>query len=133
MKKIIILVAIVVAVFGGLIWLGKSNSKSTSSQALTFASVQKDISDGAKLYDVRTADEYKAGHFAGAANWSLQDIQAGNMPNVAKDAKIFVYCHSGNRSGQATALLKSAGYTNVTDLHGLTSVESMGGTLITNG
>jgi len=132
MKKVIILVVIVVAIFGGLIWLGKSNS-STSTQAPTFASVQQDVTSGAKLYDVRTADEYKAGHFASAVNWSLQDMQAGNMPNVAKDAKIFVYCHSGNRSGQATALLKSAGYTNVTDLHGLTNVESIGGKIVTNG
>lgn len=132
MKRIIILVAITIAIFGGIIWFGASNnSKTSTTKALTFATVQQDITAGAKLYDVRTADEYNAGHFAGALNWPLQNMQAGSLPDVVKDTKIFVYCHSGNRSGQATALLKSAGYTNITDLHGLTSVEAIGGKLLT--
>jgi rhodanese-related sulfurtransferase len=90
------------------------------------------VKNGAHLYDVRTADEYKSGHFAGALNWSLQDMQAGKLPGVAKDAKIYVYCHSGNRSGQATTILAQSGYTNVTDLHGISAVESIGGKLVTD-
>ena len=90
------------------------------------------VASGAKLYDVRTADEFASGHFAKAENWSLQDMQAGKMPTVAKDTKIYVYCHSGNRSSQSAALLQQAGYTNVTDLHGVANVESLGGKLVTN-
>lgn len=132
MKRIVILTAIVVALVGGVVWFGASNSsKTNTTQALTFVTVQQDITAGAKFYDVRTVDEYKAGHFAGALNWSLQHMQAGSMPDVAKDTKIFVYCHSGNRSGQATTLLRAAGYTNVIDLHGLANVEAIGGTLLT--
>lgn len=131
MKRIIVIVIAVVAVLGGLVWFNKTNSSNTATTApsQTFASVQQAVAGGAKLYDVRTAEEYAAGHFAGATNWSLQDIQAGTLPDVAKDTKIYVYCHSGNRSGQSTTLLKAAGYTNVTDLHGLTDVEAIGGTL----
>lgn len=130
MKKIVMILA-AVGLIGGLIWLGIVNNSSHTVKSLTFATVQSDVAGGARLYDVRTAEEYGAGHFDGALNWSLQDMQAGKLPNVPKDSKIFVYCHSGNRSGQATALLKSAGYTNVTDLHGLTSVEAIGGKLTT--
>lgn len=130
MKKIIIGAAIIAALVGGLIWLGLS--RHSTSDSLTFATVSQQVQDGAKLYDVRTAEEYAAGHFTGATNFPLQTMQAGNLPAVTKDTKIYVYCHSGNRSGQATVILKNAGYTNVTDLHGVTSVEGIGGTLITD-
>ena len=130
MKKVVIWVGIIVAMFGGLIWFSQSNAKD-AAPSMTFAAVTQDVENGAKLYDVRTADEYKTGHFKGVANWSLQDMQAGKLPDVAKDTKIYVYCHSGNRSGQATTILKNAGYINITDLRGLQDVQAMGGKLIT--
>jgi rhodanese-related sulfurtransferase len=136
MKRLIIIVAVVLVGFGGLIWLSKTNDtkdvKGVSTQESAFQAIQQDVKNGAKLYDVRLASEYSTGHFEGAVNWSLQDMQAGKLPNVPKDTKVYVYCHSGNRSGQATTILRTAGYTNVTDLHGLTNVESLGGKLVTN-
>lgn len=130
MKKVVIWAGVIVAVFGGLIWLNQSKEDDTVP-SMTFAAVMQDVKNGAKLYDVRTADEYKDGHFKGATNWSLQDMQAGKLPDVAKDTKIYVYCRSGNRSGQATTILKNAGYTNVIDLHGLADVQTIGGKIIT--
>lgn len=132
MKRTWIIIGIALAVFGGLIWLSVTNKQDTPAPALSFSMVQQDVSSGAKLYDVRTASEYAEGHFKGAVNWSLQDMQAGKLPTASKDTKIYVYCHSGNRSSQATAILQDAGYTNVTDLHGLTNVEALGGTLVTD-
>lgn len=130
MKKVVIWAGVIVAVFGGLIWLNQSKEDDTVP-SMTFAAVMQDVKNGAKLYDVRTADEYKDGHFKGATNWSLQDMQAGKLPDIAKDTKVYVYCRSGNRSGQATTILKNAGYINITDLHGLPDVQAMGGKLIT--
>ena len=49
------------------------------------------------------------------------------MPTVAKNKPIYVYCHSGVRAGQATTLLKKAGYTNIIDLGAITHVQSLGG------
>ncbi len=112
------------------IWFSQSNTKD-AAPSTTFATVTQDVINGAKLYDVHNADEYKAGHFAGATNWSLQDMQASKLPDVAIDTKIYVYCRSGNRSGQATTILKNAGYTKVIDLHGLADVQTIGGKIIT--
>ena len=131
MKKAIIWSGIAAALVGGLIWLGSANQGTSTSQNLTFAVVQQDTTSGAKLYDVRTAEEYAAGHFEQAINWSLQDIEAGKLPDVPKDSKIFLYCRSGNRSSQAAVILKDAGYTNIVDLGGLPDVQSIGGTLVT--
>ena len=94
-----------------------------------FAVIQSKIKDGAQLLDVRTAEEFDSGHFAGAINLDVEDIIAGKLPDAAKDTQLYVYCRSGNRSAQAVSLLKQAGFTNITNLGGLADVESIGGTL----
>lgn len=138
MKKIVIIAGAVLVLAGGGLWIEASRSTkgvqgaSTTVGNLTYTGIQQDVAGGAKLYDVRTASEYASGHFAGATNWSLQDMQAGKLPEVAKDTKLYVYCRSGKRSKQAVAILTTAGYTNVTDLHGVNDVESLGGTLVAN-
>lgn len=136
MKRLASVIVIGAMVLGGLAWFGLyhpgADKINTDTQPVTFDSMQQDLQNGAKLYDVRTADEYAAGHFAGATNWPLQDMQAGTLPDVAKDTKVYVYCRSGNRSGQATVLLRNAGYTSIHDLHGLSAVEALGGKLVTD-
>ena len=75
----------------------------------------------AVLLDVRTVDEYRQGHIDGSLNIPLQNIQAvkNNIPDL--DKPIYVHCLSGARSAQATSVLKSMGYTNVTDIGGINS------------
>lgn len=133
MARTIIIIATIVAIIGGLIWAvtqGKDSAE-VMNDRLTFGLVQENITNGAKLYDVRTAEEFAAGHFAQATNFPVETMQAGTLPDVAKDTTIYVYCRSGNRSAQATIALKNAGYTNVTDLGGLSDVEAIGGVLTT--
>lgn len=69
------------------------------------------------VLDVRTAEEYAAGHLDGA---QLLDLNGGAfaaaLPGLDPDAAYLVYCRSGNRSGQAVALMQRAGFTDVTDL-----------------
>ncbi|MCA9327537.1 rhodanese-like domain-containing protein [Candidatus Saccharibacteria bacterium] len=137
MKKGIIAVILAIALVGGFFLVSKPSSDDTASNATadstsvtSFSQVQTAVADGGQLLDVRTAEEYSAGHIDGATNFSLQDLQASKLPAGNKDQHIFVYCHSGNRSGQATTILKSAGYTNVTDLGAMTHVESIGGNVV---
>ena len=75
----------------------------------------------AVLLDVRTVDEYRQGHIDGSLNIPLQNIHAvkNNIPDL--DKPIYVHCLSGGRSAQATSVLKSMGYTNVTDIGGINS------------
>ncbi len=127
-KGFAVLVAVLVVMFGWLVF--SKQGEKTSAPSLTFATVQKDVAAGGKLYDVRTPEEFKLGHYENAINWPLQDITAGKLPDTAKDAKIYLYCESGSRSSQAAGLLKNAGYTNVTDLGGLARVKSIGGKLV---
>jgi rhodanese-related sulfurtransferase len=88
----------------------------------TGASAPGSVEVGAEtiLLDVRTAEEYADGHLEGA---ELLDFNAGDVaaaiPQLDADAEYLVYCRSGNRSGQAIALLEEAGFTHLTDLGSL--------------
>ncbi len=72
------------------------------------------------FFDVRTAEEYAAGHVPNAELLPLDQLEA-KIGDIAadKDAKIIVYCRSGNRSGQAQGLLNDIGYHNVCNAGGI--------------
>lgn len=74
---------------------------------------------GLIILDVRTADEYGNGHLQGARNIDFygQDFSA-ELGKLDKAAPYFVYCHSGNRSGQTVRLMTSLGFKNITELKG---------------
>lgn len=63
--------------------------------------------------DVRTTDEFNAGHIKGAAHIPYEEIAAriGEITSD-KEAKIHLYCRSGNRSGIAQQTLQAMGFTN---------------------
>lgn len=141
MKKLIIGAIVGLALIGGFFAFSKpesgtttaTNTANTSQFTPThFSQIQAAIASGAQLLDVRTPEEYAAGHIEGATNFSLQDIQAGKRPSGSKSQAIYVYCHSGNRAGQAAAILQNAGYSNVIDLGAIAHVESIGGKVVTN-
>jgi rhodanese-related sulfurtransferase len=60
---------------------------------------------------VRTSEEYADGHIPTAVNIPLAVFER-DIPTQNKNALIIVYCRSGNRSGQALAILKKKGYAN---------------------
>lgn len=136
MKKLIIGVAVLAVLVGGFFLVSKpadtaTQATNTKAQTITsFSQVQSAVTGGAALLDVRTPEEYAAGHIKGATNVPLQDLQAGKYPDIGKEQKVFVYCHSGNRSSQSAVILKNAGYTNVVDLGAITHVEQIGGQLV---
>lgn len=75
---------------------------------------------GALIIDVRTRTEYEDGYIPDAYNVPLDQIEQG-IGNVTEDknAKILVYCRSGNRSKVAARILTEMGYTNVYDFGGI--------------
>ena len=89
---------------------------------------QPDINKGLKEYaeaenavllDVRTPQEYGEGHIPGSKNVPLQTLDKVRLVVENKDAELFVYCYSGARSRQATAMLQHMGYTKVQNIGGI--------------
>ncbi|MCB1297834.1 MAG: rhodanese-like domain-containing protein [Microthrixaceae bacterium] len=80
------------------------------------------------IVDVRTPDEYADGHLEGA---ELLDLTGGDfaaaLPSLDPNAEYVVYCRSGNRSGQAVAMMEDAGFTNVTNLGSLSEAAAATG------
>ena len=76
--------------------------------------------DDAHWIDVRTADEFSAGHVDGAVNIPYGEIiQRITEVTENKDELIYVYCRSGRRSGIAKDMLDEAGFIIVVNLGGL--------------
>ncbi len=71
------------------------------------------------LIDVRTPTEFALGHIKGAINVDFESQSFNDEVKKLDQTKIyFVYCRSGNRSGQAVAFMKSVGILSVYDLQG---------------
>jgi rhodanese-related sulfurtransferase len=69
------------------------------------------------VIDVRTPEEYAAGHLDGAVNI---DITAADFDQrvAALDptGTYLIYCRSGNRSAQAVERMRAVGLVDLTDL-----------------
>lgn len=71
------------------------------------------------VIDVRTADEFAAGHVAGAINVPHDQIGARIASLVPrKDTPVVLYCRSGRRSGIALDTLRGMGYTKAENYGG---------------
>lgn len=77
--------------------------------------------EGAYLVDVRTPEEYKAGHIEGSVNIPLSSIGIAASVIPDKSAPLYVYCFSGARSRYAARALKRSGYVDVNDIGGIIS------------
>ncbi|MBS1937509.1 MAG: rhodanese-like domain-containing protein [Bacteroidetes bacterium] len=71
------------------------------------------------LVDVRTPEEFNAGHIEAAVNldWSAGHLLA-DLSAISKTEPVLLYCGSGFRSGEAKQALVQAGFTKVYDLKG---------------
>lgn len=84
--------------------------------------------DGVRVLDVRTAEEYGAGHVAGAEQLDFYAPDfADRLAELDRNTTWVVYCRSGNRSGQATAMMEQLGFASVVDVDGgITAWEAAG-------
>lgn len=72
------------------------------------------------LIDVRTPEEYAAGHLEGAINIEYRQIQTKIVQvGVKTNDEVILYCHSGRRAGIASETLKGLGYPNVQNYGGM--------------
>ncbi len=69
------------------------------------------------IVDVRTPQEYAAGHIAGSQNIPLGELRL-RLDEVPRDRPLLVQCESGTRSAIAASVLSAAGWRSVLDLTG---------------
>lgn len=67
------------------------------------------LSNGGIIIDVRTKSEFASGHIKGSLNIPLDELPKKVSELQQKQQSIITVCRSGNRSGIAKSILKSAG------------------------
>jgi rhodanese-related sulfurtransferase len=88
---------------------------------VALADAEQAIRDADVLVDVREADEYAAGHLAGAQHISRGMLEFKFSANPAlqpRDLKVVLYCKTSGRAALAAAALQDMGYTNVQSIAG---------------
>jgi len=71
------------------------------------------------VIDVRTPDEYRAGHVPGAINIPLQEFQQRfDELSAYRDKEVVLYCESGMRASHGARWLESKGFEDLRFLDG---------------
>jgi rhodanese-related sulfurtransferase len=86
-----------------------------SQQALLARLAKKD--QALFVLDVRTPQEFAAGHVPGAVNIPYDQV-ASQLAEIPKDKDVVLYCKSGRRAGLAADVLAANGYTKLEHLQG---------------
>ena len=93
--------------------MGLFSCKAQNVNNLSVKAFADALAPETSIIDVRTAEEFAAGHLRGAAN--IDWYQAGFVESVkaayGKEHALYVYCRSGRRSASAAAKLAKEGYT----------------------
>ena len=108
------------------------NCKKNQSEAIELitAAEMKEISkiEGIQLVDVRTPNEYKAGHLPNALNIDFLDANfEANIQQLDKTRPVIIYCQRGGRSAKCASRLIANGFVKIYDLdHGFSKWKSSG-------
>lgn len=90
--------------------------KAFSGNKVTVEQAQALQQSGAVVLDVRTRQEFKAGHAPRSRNIPLDQL-AGRLREIPAGRQVVTVCRSGARSARAAALLRSEGR-DVVDVRG---------------
>lgn len=97
----------------------------SSNQNITVVSVEEgskmiDNKKGLQILDVRTDGEFKQGHIQNSINLDIYDTEnfMAGIEKLDKDEPVLVYCRSGKRSQEASALMIEHGFKQIYDLEG---------------
>lgn len=69
------------------------------------------------VLDVRTPEEWQAGHILGAHHFELNHLK-NSLQDLPHDQSIALLCRSGHRASLAASLLKKHGFTSVINVRG---------------
>lgn len=109
----------------------KSNTKTGSTMSIDISTEEfkeKRAETEGIVIDVRTKDEYDEGHLTETDHQF--DLMNGEfqsqLESLSKEETYYLYCRSGNRSGQAARIMKNAGFENVYNVGGFEDLARAG-------
>ena len=130
MKKAVALAVAAIASAGLLAGCSSSNEATKKVDPVEFSEVI--AQPGVIILDVRTPEEFNAGHIANAININMADSNfSSEVSKLDKNATVAVYCRSANRSAVATKEMAELGFTDMYDMQGgIIDWETAGGPVV---
>lgn len=129
-RPLLVALLLVVAGCGG----GDGGDSAEPAQSRFAAAAQTAVQSvgdrGVIVLDVRSDEEVADGRAKDAVPFPLTDLERGLLPDIPKDARVFVYCRTGRRSGIAADILRRNGFADVTNIGGLTDWRDAGGQVV---
>ena len=106
----------------------ETTTKTAEIKTMTGEELVKQNSDKKKdeviIIDVRSPEEYKAGHIPNAININVDEFESRlNEIEDYKDKPIIAYCNSGKKSGTAAEILVNNEFQDVTNAQGVKEFE----------
>jgi len=70
------------------------------------------------LLDIRTKEEFDAGHLKGAKNIDYYQTQnfVNELSKMDKNLPYYIYCRSGHRSGETVKIMRNLGFKKIYNL-----------------
>jgi len=127
-----LMVAGIVAASVLLLGCGDGSTSTDAGSSASGSDIATDtesaVPSDAVIIDVRSAEEFAAGHLEGALNYNVEDgTLAEQLSSLDPNGNYIVYCRSGRRSAVAADMMRAAGFESVTDLGALeTAADSTG-------
>lgn len=130
MKNIVIIIGVIILI-GILYTVFTSNNNEEKEKVMDISATefqqQKEQEPGIVI-DVRTQEEYDEGHLAEVDhhyNLTNGDFES-QLESLDKDETYYLYCRTGNRSGQAAQLMIQNGFENVYNIGGFQDLVAAG-------
>lgn len=118
MKNVVLYVVMVTGLTALFVWLKGRNTERAPASSAMVVSPEDDAAHDVVLVDVRTPEEYCAGHKEGALNIPVDEVeQLAPQLLPDKNAVILLYCRTGKRADKAMETLRKMGYSHLENLH----------------
>jgi thioredoxin 1 len=120
MKKIILSVTLVLSFLVAACQQSANNSKSINEK-VSIEQFEKFLVEksNALILDVRTPEEFAAGHVKGAVNLNIYDAGFKDaLVKLDKSKPVLVYCKAGGRSADAATQMQALGFSEVYNFGG---------------
>lgn len=129
MKKLNIIILLLLAVTGiqAQTYVQKRSAKIIVTPEVSKKLLAEVQQRKAYLVDVRSPDEYNQEHLKYATNINIKSADfADQIKKLDRTKRIYLYCHSGNRSGKAADSLVTLGYSLGYNIGGIDSLTKVG-------
>lgn len=119
MKNVVPYVVMVTGLTAVFVWTKWKQSEQRTAPVISVMTPET-AGEGVMLVDVRSPEEFRAGHKEGAVNIPVDDVE-DLVPRLVpdKDTVLLLYCRTGKRADRALDILKKMGYRKVENLHRL--------------